>query len=225
MTRILTLLRSPGAMLIALVAALAAQAEHTAQVFSMVVQAQGIFATLHAYAFACAVEIAVLLFVLAGHRRISYGFALATFATNLSYYAMHDVPLLSLAGAPAWLMSLLLPAAIVGYSHTIAETPQGALEEKATNHTAASFPSPVTRPSAILGHSHATNAQVRIYQQTNALHIRISDDGEGFNCAQNAESNGLRNFQNRAKEGGVEVNVLASAVTLVEIEDPFECLG
>ena len=124
MNRILTLLRSPGAMLVALVAALAAQAEHTAQVFSMVVQAQGIFATLHAYAFACAVEIAVLLFVLAGHRRISYGFALATFATNLSYYAMHDVPLLSLAGAPAWLMSLLLPAAIVGYSHTIAETPE-----------------------------------------------------------------------------------------------------
>ena len=124
MNRILTLLRSPGAMLVALVAALAAQAEHTAQVFSMVVQAQGIFATLHAYAFACAVEIAVLLFVLAGHRRISYGFALATFATNLSYYAMHGVPLLTVAGAPAWLMSLLLPAAIVGYSHTIADAPR-----------------------------------------------------------------------------------------------------
>ena len=59
----------------------------------------------------------------------------------------------------------------------------------------------------IAKHSHATNAQVRIYQQTNALHIRISDDGEGFDCTQKVEGNGLKNFQKRAKEGGFEVNV------------------
>jgi len=87
----------------------------------MVVGATGWQAQLHAYAFALAVETAVLLFVLAGHKRISYAFALATFATNLSYYAMAGVDLLSVQGAPAWLMSLLLPAAIMGYSHTIAE--------------------------------------------------------------------------------------------------------
>ena len=124
MTRILTLLRTPGAMLAALVLALIAQLEHTAQVFMLVVGASGWQAQLHAYAFALAVETAVLLFVLAGHKRISYAFALATFATNLSYYAMAGVDLLSVQGAPAWLMSLLLPAAIVGYSHTIAESHQ-----------------------------------------------------------------------------------------------------
>ena len=131
MTRLLDTLRTPGAMLVALVLALVAQLEHTAQVFLQVVGAQGVYAQLHAYAFALAVETAVLLFVLAGHRRISYGFALATFATNLSYYAMHDVSLLTLQGAPAVLMSLLLPAAIVGYSHTIADAaPQRATQEK-----------------------------------------------------------------------------------------------
>ncbi len=56
MTRILTILRTPGAMLFALVLALIAQLEHTAQVFSMVVGATGIGAQLHAYAFAVAVE-------------------------------------------------------------------------------------------------------------------------------------------------------------------------
>lgn len=142
MTKILDTLRTPGAMLVALMLALAAQLGHTAQVFSMAVGASGWGADLHAYAFAAAVEVAVLLFVLAGHQRISAGFAVATFATNLSYYAMHNVPLLSIAGAPAWLMSLLLPACIIGYSHTIAETPQAA-------HA-------VALPSAISGHQDAS---------------------------------------------------------------------
>lgn len=162
MTKILDALRTPGAMLIALVLALVAQLEHTAQVFLQVVDANGIYAQAHAYAFAGAVEVAVLLFVLAGHQRISYGFALATFATNLSYYAMHGVPLLSVAGAPAWLMSLLLPAAIVGYSHTIADanpaapepdrprpakTPAKAPAPKATSTTTTNTPSEAPRPA------------------------------------------------------------------------------
>jgi len=105
----------------------------------MVVGATGWQAQLHAYAFALAVETAVLLFVLAGHKRISYAFALATFATNLSYYAMAGVDLLSVQGAPAWLMSLLLPAAIMGYSHTIAER-GGAVSSTATPPDAATAP-------------------------------------------------------------------------------------
>jgi len=113
-------------MLVALLLALVAQLEHTAQVFSQVVNAQGAYATVHAYAFAIAVETAVLLFVLHEHRRISYMFAVATFATNLSYYAMHSVDLLGIAGAPAWLMAGLLPACIVGYSHVIAQPTQPA---------------------------------------------------------------------------------------------------
>lgn len=136
MTRILTVLSTPGAMLAALMLALVAQLEHTAQVFMLVVGASGWQAQLHAYSFALAVETAVLLFVLAGHKRISYAFAVATFATNLSYYAMAGVNLLSVQGAPAWLMSLLLPAAIAFYSHTIAESPS----------TAATYPAPRTAP-------------------------------------------------------------------------------
>lgn len=124
MNKILDALRTPSAMLVALLLALVAQLEHTAQVFMQVVHASGDGAQVHAYAFAIAVETAVLLFVLHGHKRISYGFAIATFATNLSYYAMHGVDLTSIAGAPAWLMAGLLPAAIVGYSHTIAEKPK-----------------------------------------------------------------------------------------------------
>ncbi len=59
----------------------------------------------------------------------------------------------------------------------------------------------------IVKHANATNVQVRIFQQINGLHIRISDDGQGFDCPQNGDGNGLKNFQKRAKEGGFEVNV------------------
>lgn len=175
MTRILDALRTPGAMLVALVLALIAQLEHTARVFLQVIDAQGMYAQWHAYAFAVAVETAVLLFVLAGHRRISYGFAVATFATNLSYYAMHDVALLTVQGAPAWLMSLLLPAAIVGYSHTIADAaPRGATPEKSAEQptTASGAVAPVSThlatPSAILGHPGDT-ATVEHAGQTGVL--------------------------------------------------------
>lgn len=155
MTKILDTLRTPGAMLVALVLALVAQLEHTAQVFMQVIGANGVYAQVHAYAFACAVEVAVLLFVLAGHKRISYGFALATFATNLSYYAMHDVALLSIAGAPAWLMSALLPCAVVGYSHTIAETPPAAPDAPRSSTATSDIEAPVALPDAISGHCDA----------------------------------------------------------------------
>ena len=166
-------------MLVALLLALVAQLEHTAQVFMQTVNATGDGAQVHAYAFAIAVETAVLLFVLHGHKRISYGFAIATFATNLSYYAMHGVDLTSIAGAPAWLMAGLLPAAIVGYSHTIADAPHSATPaqpaatttprrwqfwrkpaEVATmdNSARAAVQTPVARPSATTGHPDATPA-------------------------------------------------------------------
>ena len=159
MNRILDALRTPVAMLLALVLALVAQLEHTAQVFMQVVDAHGIYAQVHAYAFAVAVETAVLLFVLAGHRRISYGFAIATALTNLSYYAMQGVDLLSVQGAPAWLMSLLLPAAIVGYSHTIADAPQQENPAKpATTNIQPVEPAkaPVALPVGTLGNSGET---------------------------------------------------------------------
>ena len=69
----------------------------------------------------------------------------------------------------------------------------------------------------IAKHSEATNAQVRIFQQNADLHVRISDDGKGFDAAQNQEGNGLKNFQKRAKEGGFEVKVKSAEGVEVEI--------
>lgn len=123
---ILDALRSPGAMMIALVLALFPQGEHTAQVFLRFSHEAGESARFFAYAFAAAVEVAVLLFVLAGHKRISFAFAGASFLTNIVYYAIGGVVLLSAEALPALLLSALLPACIMGYSHTIADkTAQG----------------------------------------------------------------------------------------------------
>jgi hypothetical protein len=119
MNRILDALRSPGAMMIALMLALVAQGKHTADVFTYFSHA-GTPVWL-SYVFACAVEVAVLLFVLNKHKLISYVFAVATFATNMVYYAIGGVDMQSVALVPVVLLSALLPGVIVGYSHTIAE--------------------------------------------------------------------------------------------------------
>jgi hypothetical protein len=119
MSRILDALRSPGAMMIALILALTAQGKHTADVFTFYSHA-GTPQWL-SYAFAAAVEVAVLLFVLNKHKHISYAFAIATFATNMVYYAIGGTALQSVALVPVVLLSALLPGVIVGYSHTIAE--------------------------------------------------------------------------------------------------------
>ena len=142
MTRILTALRSPGAMMLALTLALIAQGEHTAQVFGYFAHGGNNSAWLLSYAFACAVEVAVLLFVLRGHKRISYAFAGATFCTNLVYYWIGGVALLSIAALPVLLLSALLPACIVGYSHIIAETPH----DSATPGYTTSAAAPVLAP-------------------------------------------------------------------------------
>jgi len=126
MDKILDALRSPGAMMIALMLALLAQGEHTAQVFAFFSHSNGGNSQALAYAFAAAVEVAVLLFVLRGHKHISYAFAVATLCTNIVYYAIGGIDLLSVAVAPVLLLSALLPGVIVGYSHTIAEKPMQA---------------------------------------------------------------------------------------------------
>ncbi|MCA0229449.1 MAG: histidine kinase [Bacteroidetes bacterium] len=69
----------------------------------------------------------------------------------------------------------------------------------------------------IAKHSEAANAQVRIFQQKADLHVRISDDGKGFDVIQTQEGNGLKNFQKRAKEGGFEVKVKSAEGVEVEI--------
>ena len=124
MDRVLDALRSPGAMMVALVLALFPQGEHTAQVFIYFSHDRSGNAQLFAYAFAAAVEVAVLLFVLAGHKRISYLFAGASFLTNVVYYAIGGVAMLTVSVLPVLLLSALLPACIMGYSHTIAGKPK-----------------------------------------------------------------------------------------------------
>ena len=122
--------------MIALVLALFPQGEHTAQVFRHFSHDGGGNAAGLSYAFAAAVEVAVLLFVLAGHKRISYAFAGASFLTNIVYYAIGGVALLSVSVLPVLLLSALLPACIMGYSHTVASYPNrndatGATEPRA----------------------------------------------------------------------------------------------
>lgn len=108
-----------NAMVIFLGASLYAQLDHTAAVAAYLARKGGDSG--HAYAFALAVEMSVLLFVLAGHRWLSWGFAVATFLTNLSYYWVQlDGAWWSPEAPMAILVSLLLPAVIVGYSHSIA---------------------------------------------------------------------------------------------------------
>lgn len=119
MNRTLDILRSPVAMMVALMLALTAQGKHTADVFTFFSH-PGTPQWL-SYAFAAAVEVAVLLFVLNRHKYISYAFAVATFATNMVYYAIGGNALQSIALVPVVLLSALLPGVIVGYSHTIAE--------------------------------------------------------------------------------------------------------
>ena len=190
MNKILDALRSPGAMMVALVLALVAQGEHTAQVFAFFSHSNGQGAQPLAYAFAAAVEVAVLLFVLRGHKYISYAFAVATLCTNIVYYAIGGIDLLSVAIAPVLLLSALLPGVIVGYSHTIAETPHGAAAPtapaKATTRrrwqfwrkpletpTAPATPTDTTAaPSATPvqsgGHSEAANVAAKPTEQPSA---------------------------------------------------------
>jgi len=179
MDTVLDVLRSPGAMMVALVLALTAQGKHTADVFTYYSHA-GTPVWL-SYVFAGAVEVAVLLFVLNKHRTISYLFAVATFATNMVYYAIGGVDMTSVALVPVVLLSALLPGVIVGYSHTIAEntvrdeTPAYAApatvtrrrwqfwrkpqEETPTVNSASSAPkTPVALPDAMTGHSSANVA-------------------------------------------------------------------
>lgn len=117
-------LRTPVATLIVLCAALVAQLPHAADVFRIIVSGTGWPAILHGYAYAIALELAVLLFVVQRRNVESYIFAGVSVLVNLSYYSLHGIDLLTIAALPAWLVSIALPAAIARYSHLLVETPQ-----------------------------------------------------------------------------------------------------
>ncbi len=119
--RAILFLRSPIATLAVLVTALVAQLPHAADVFRLAVAGEGLGATLHSYSYAIALELAVLLFVVQRRNIESYVFAVASICINLAYYALHDVNLLTIDAAPAWLISVALPVAIARYSHLIVD--------------------------------------------------------------------------------------------------------
>jgi hypothetical protein len=112
-------LRSQVATLVVLTLALLAQLPHAAEVFKEAGHASGVMGWLHSYSYAIALELAVLLFVVQGRRRESYGFAFVSVLVNLAYYAERG-PLFSMDALPAWLISLALSIAIALYSHSLA---------------------------------------------------------------------------------------------------------
>lgn len=215
MDRVLDALRSPGAMMVALVLALFPQGEHTAQVFIYFSHDRSGNAQLFAYAFAAAVEVAVLLFVLAGHKRISYLFAGASFLTNVVYYAIGGVAMLTVSVLPVLLLSALLPACIMGYSHTIADTPNapathapakpitrrrwqfwrkptGAAAANTTANT--TTPTPIAPPSESGGHSEGA-AQTSTPEQAR--------DGSKSKVSPETKAIILRSISNGAKVADV----------------------
>jgi hypothetical protein len=98
---------------------------HAADVFRLIVGGVGWPAVLHGYAYAVALELAVLLFVVQRRDLESYLFACVSILVNLSYYALHGIHLFTVAALPAWLVSIALPAAIARYSHLLVdEAPQ-----------------------------------------------------------------------------------------------------
>jgi hypothetical protein len=133
---IIAALRTPVATLAVLCMALLAQLPHAADVFRMIVGGEGWLAIAHGYAYAVALELAVLLFVVQRRDAESYLFAGVSVLVNLSYYALHGIDLFSIAALPAWLVSIALPAAIARYSHLLVETPtsaESAAESAAAN--------------------------------------------------------------------------------------------
>lgn len=114
-------LRTPVATLIVLISALVAQLPHAADVFRLLVHGSGLWPIAHSYAYAVALELAVLLFVVQRRNVESYIFAGVSICVNLAYYALHGVNLFTFAALPAWLISIALPAAIAQYSHLIVD--------------------------------------------------------------------------------------------------------
>lgn len=161
-TAIVSILRTPLAVLIVLVSALAAQIPHAADVFRLAVGGTGTLAIAHGYVFALALEMAVLMFVVQQRQYESYGFAAVSVCMNLSYYHLHGVHLFAPAALPAWLVSIALPVAIAQYSHLLADaTHAPAPAPVAPSHDARAERSARDAHAHALAHGGATvDAQV-----------------------------------------------------------------
>lgn len=160
-------LRSKIATLCVLVLALVAQLPHAAEVFMQAGAVRGWWAVLHGGAYAMALELAVLLFVVQGHRAASYAFAGVSVLVNLAYYA-ERVSLLSVHGASAWLISIALPVAIALYSHAVADAADSATgfdvrglvqRVRSRVHPATRIVQPSASPVALPVHDESASVQ------------------------------------------------------------------
>lgn len=59
----------------------------------------------------------------------------------------------------------------------------------------------------IVKHSKATKAEVRISEANNQILIEVSDNGIGFDQNQATEGNGLHNFEQRAEDNEMKLNI------------------
>lgn len=113
-------LRSQYAVLAVLVVALIAQMPHAQHVFYLRGHDNGWASWLQSWGFAIALEVAVLVFVVRGNVRASWGFATFSVAINLVYYAQATKGAWYMS-VPDWLLSVGLPLAIALYSHELSE--------------------------------------------------------------------------------------------------------
>lgn len=65
----------------------------------------------------------------------------------------------------------------------------------------------------IVKHAQASKVSIQIRHLEGHLQVTISDNGQGFDPAAQADGNGLINFQKRANEGGFTVRVRSEAGT------------
>lgn len=112
-------LKSQNAVVAVLVLALLAQMPHAQHVFFNNSHDHSWFGWLQSWGGAIALEVAVLVFVIRGNIRVSWGFAAFSVAINLIYY--HDSSVAWYMPRASWLLSAGLPAAIALYSHEVAD--------------------------------------------------------------------------------------------------------
>jgi hypothetical protein len=126
----ISVLRSQYAVLTVLVIALVAQMPHAQHVFYLRGHDMGWASWLQSWGFAIALEVAVLVFVVRGNVRASWGFATFSIAINLAYYAQTTGSAWYMSVID-WLLSVGLPVAIALYSHEVSE-PQATGEDATT---------------------------------------------------------------------------------------------
>ncbi len=76
----------------------------------------------------------------------------------------------------------------------------------------------------ILKHSHAQKAHISLIMKEERLHIRVDDDGEGFNTASAMKGSGLHNIRERVNllSGTIEISSISGKGTSIRISIPVD---